>query len=120
VKLFYNMRICAYCKIMNYQQAKIRATALKALAHPMRILIVDALRSGDRCVSEITALGSINQSNVSRHLATLKKAGIVSDRRIKNRVIYRLEAPSVLDTLEPAAEVARLDVKRRTEKIKKL
>jgi ArsR family transcriptional regulator len=105
---------------MNYQQAKIMAKALKALAHPMRVLIVDALKAGDRCVSEITALGSINQSNVSRHLATLKRAGIVSDHRIKNRVFYRLETPSALEMFGPAAEVARVDVKRRTEKIKKL
>jgi len=105
---------------MNYQQAKIRAKALKALAHPMRILIVDALRDGDLCVKEITALGSINQSNVSRHLFTLKKAGIVSDRRIQNRVIYKLETPAILKTLDPAAAVARVDIKRRTEKAKKL
>jgi ArsR family transcriptional regulator, arsenate/arsenite/antimonite-responsive transcriptional repressor len=100
---------------VNYQQAKIRANVLKALAHPMRVLIVDALRGGDRCVSEITALGTISQSNVSRHLATLNRAGIVSDRRIKNRVVYRLEAPAALDLLDPAAEIARRDIKRRTE-----
>ena len=105
---------------MNYQQAKIRAKALKALAHPMRILIVDALRDGDLCVNEITALGSINQSNVSRHLFTLNKAGIVSDRRVKNRVIYKLEAPAALATLDPAADVARVDMKRRAEKAKQL
>ena len=105
---------------MNYQQAKIRAKAFKALAHPMRIVIVDALRDGDLCVNEITALGSINQSNVSRHLFTLKKEGIVSDRRIKNRVMYRLETPEILKTLEPAAEVARIDIKRRAEKVEKL
>jgi DNA-binding transcriptional ArsR family regulator len=71
-------------------------------------------------MARVSLLGHISQSNVSRHLVTPKKEGIVSDRRIRNRVIYRLEALSVLDTLEPAAEVARLDVKRRTEKVKKL
>ncbi len=105
---------------MKYQQAKLRAKVLKAVAHPMRILIVDALRGGDRCVKEITALGAINQSNVSRHLATLKRAGVVSDRRVKNRVIYKLEAPQVLDVLDPAAAVARLDLKRHNQKAKML
>ena len=115
--------ICAYAHIvliMNYQQAKIRAKALKAVAHPMRVLIVDALRDGEKCVSEITALGRINQSNVSRHLFTLKQAGIVSDRRINNRVMYKLEAPAILKTLAPAAEVAKVDITRRSEKAKKL
>jgi ArsR family transcriptional regulator len=105
---------------MNYQQAKMRAKALKAVAHPMRILIVDLLRDGEKCVKDITALGTINQSNVSRHLATLKRAGIVSDRRIRNRVIYKLEAREILKTLEPAAEVARFDLQRHENKAKDL
>ena len=113
--------LCAYAHniiTMNYQQANERAKILKALAHPMRILIVDALQKGDRCVFELCALGSINQSNVSRHLATLKRVGVISDRRIKNRVVYRLETPSVLDVFEPAARAVRSDIKRRTERTK--
>ena len=105
---------------MNYQQAKVRAKALKAVAHPMRIVIVDALKNGDRCVCDLLALGRIDQSNISRHLATLKRAGIVSDRRVKNRVFYKLETPQVLDLLNPAAAVARSDLKRHTEKVKSL
>ncbi len=89
---------------------------LKAVAHPMRILIVDALRNGERCVRDLVKLGTISQSNVSRHLFTLKKAGIVSDRRVKNRVIYKLETPEVLDLLAPAAEVARSEMKRSADK----
>ncbi len=53
----------------------------------------------------------------------LKRVGIVSDRRVMTKVIYRLETPSVLETLEPAAKAVRLDIKRRvkrTEKYKKL
>ncbi|HKL22990.1 MAG TPA: metalloregulator ArsR/SmtB family transcription factor [Tichowtungia sp.] len=93
------------------------AKSLKAMAHPMRIVIVDALKDGDRCVRDLTSLGSINQSNVSRHLATLKRVGIVSDRRVKNQVIYKLEAPEVLDLLSPAASVARSELKRHADKV---
>ena len=105
---------------MNYQQAKVRARVLKAVAHPMRIVIVDALLKGDRCVCDFLALGSIDQSNVSRHLATLKRAGIVSDRRVKNRVIYRLETPEIAEVFGPAAAVARAELLRQTEKVKAL
>lgn len=98
---------------MNYREAKERAKVLKAIAHPMRILIVDALRQEDRCGRDLCALGQISQSNVSRHLAMLKRAGIISDRRVKTRVFYRLETPSVLNTLDPAAEAVRVDSKRR-------
>ena len=98
---------------MKYTEAKERAKILKAVAHPMRILIIEALKDGDRCGRELCALGHINQSNVSRHLSMLKKAGIVSDRRERTRVFYRLETPSVLSTLEPAAEAVRVDSRRR-------
>lgn len=86
---------------------------LKAVAHPMRILIVEALKDGDKCGKELCALGQINQSNVSRHLAFLKKAGVISDRREKTRMFYRLEAPSVIQMLDPAAEAVRVDRRRR-------
>lgn len=101
---------------MNYHEAKQRAKILRAVAHPMRILIVEALKKSDRCVSDLCSLGKINQSNVSRHLATLKREGIVSDRRVGNRVVYRLETPSVLNVFEPAAEAVRVDSKRRSSR----
>lgn len=79
----------------------------------MRVLILEALKNGDKCGRDLCALGHINQSNVSRHLSMLKKAGIISDRREQTRVFYKLETPSVLKTLDPAAEAVRVDSKRR-------
>jgi len=101
---------------MNYQQAKERAKVLKALAHPMRILIVEALKEKELCGRELCALGTISQSNVSRHLAMLKRVGIISDQRINKRVLYRLEAPGVIETFEPAAKVVRTDIQRRVKR----
>ena len=98
---------------MNYRQAKERAKVLKALSHPMRLLIVEALAKRALCVTEICSLGKLSQSNVSRHLYILKQHGIVSDQRIKNRVIYRLVALSVLEVFEPAANAVRTDMERR-------
>lgn len=98
---------------MKYQTAVICAGVLKAAAHPMRLRIIDELRQGDRCVRDLGALGTINQSNVSRHLATLEKAGIISGRRHLNKVIYHLEAPEILKIFQPTAHVAKRDIKRR-------
>ncbi len=103
---------------MNYRQAKIRADILKALAHPVRVLIVEALQKGDRCVTELNRLAGINQSNISRHLATLKKAGVVSDRRLGMKVLYRLQTPCILRAFECAVEVVHADTKRRNEYLK--
>jgi ArsR family transcriptional regulator len=103
---------------MNYQQAKERAKVLKAMAHPMRILIVEALAKEDLCGTELCKLGSINQSNVSRHIAVLKREGIISDRRSLKRVLYHLEARSVLQLPDPAARAVRANIQRHTERTK--
>jgi len=110
------LTLCAYAHILcsvNYQQAKIRSEILKALAHPLRVLIVNALMAGDRCVCKLNELADINQSNISRHLAILKKAGIVSDRREGMKVFYRLETPCILKAFECAVEVVRAQAERR-------
>lgn len=98
---------------MNYSQAKIRSEILKALAHPARVLIVHALTGGDRCVGELNALVDIDQSNISRHLAVLKRAGIIADRRDGMRVFYHLKAPCILKALKCAVEVMRNDASNR-------
>ncbi len=100
---------------MNHRQARIRADILKALAHPLRVLIVDALKGGERCVCELNALADIDQSNVSRHLAILKQAGIVSDRRAGMKVFYRLETPCILRAFDCAADVLRIKAGRRRQ-----
>ncbi|MBU4212801.1 MAG: metalloregulator ArsR/SmtB family transcription factor [Verrucomicrobia bacterium] len=103
---------------MNYSQAKIRSEILKALAHPVRVLIVDALTGGDRCVCELNALVDIDQSNISRHLAVLKRAGIIADRRDGMRVFYRLKAPCILKALKCAVEVMKNDAGSRNMLLK--
>lgn len=102
---------------MKYEQAKVRADILKALAHPVRVLIVNALTDGDRCVCELNKLADIDQSNISRHLAMLKKAGIVSDRRDGMKVFYHLQTPCILKAFECAVEVVRAEAKRREKEL---
>lgn len=98
---------------MKYEQAKIRAEILKALAHPVRVLIVDALANGDRCVCELNKLADIDQSNISRHLSSLKKAGILSDRREGMKVFYHLKTPCILKAFECAVDVVRSEMKEK-------
>lgn len=102
---------------MNYEQARVRADILKALGHPARVLIVDALMSGDRCVCELNELVDIDQSGLSRHLALLKRAGIVSDRRRGMNVFYHLETPCILKAFECAVEVVRSGTERANKSL---
>ena len=104
--------------VMNYQQAKVRADILKALAHPVRVLVVSALTDGDQCVCELNTLADIDQSGLSRHLSHLKKAGIVRDRREGMKVFYHLETPCILKAFDCAVDVIKADVKRRNDTLK--
>lgn len=68
------------------EQAKI----FKALGHPSRLLIVDALRNGEKCVGDLKELVGDDMSTISNHLSILRTAGIVSgDKRGKN-IYYKL------------------------------
>ncbi len=74
-----------------------RARVIKALAHPSRLLIVDELSRGERCVCELTELVGHDISTVSKHLALLRQSGIVADEKRGLQVYYRLTTPCVLN-----------------------
>jgi ArsR family transcriptional regulator len=76
---------------------KQRARVMKALAHSSRLMMVDALARGERCVCELTRLVGADISTVSKHLSVLKDAGIVDCRKEGVQVFYRLRVPCVLN-----------------------
>lgn len=82
-----------------------RARIIKALAHPARLLIVDALQQGPRCVRDLRNLVGSDLSTVSKHLSVLKQAGIVSDDKRGVQVYYRLHCPCVIAFFECAEKV---------------
>jgi DNA-binding transcriptional ArsR family regulator len=77
-------------------QFEAKAKVIKAMAHPTRLFIVDQLSGGERCVCELTEMIGADMSTVSRHLATLKNAGLVSDDKRGLQVFYALKVPCVL------------------------
>jgi ArsR family transcriptional regulator len=70
-----------------------RARVAKALGHPSRLLILDALQQREQCVCELTELVGADQSTVSKHLAVLKQAGLVEDRKEGTMAFYRIRVP---------------------------
>ena len=63
----------------------------QALGDPSRRAIFKALMRGEAAVKDLTARFDISQPAVSQHLARLKEAGLVNDRRDGRRVYYRVE-----------------------------
>ena len=78
-------------KLKPRQLYEARAKVAKALAHPSRLLMLDALAEKEMCVCDLTDLVGADQSTVSKHLAVLKNAGIVADRKEGVMIYYRLK-----------------------------
>jgi ArsR family transcriptional regulator len=76
-----------------------QAEILKAMAHPLRIAVLDFLRDQEQCVCDIAKHVDSERSNVSRHLSLMVKAGILESRKEGLKVFYQLKAPCVLDFL---------------------
>ncbi|MCL6520614.1 MAG: metalloregulator ArsR/SmtB family transcription factor [Armatimonadetes bacterium] len=82
---------------MNRRIYELRAKIIKAMAHPSRLMIIDELAKGERCVYELRDLVGSDISTVSKHLAVMKDAGIVIDRKVGQQVFYSLRVPCILN-----------------------
>jgi len=74
-----------------------QAEIIKAMAHPLRIAIVDFLKDGQQCVCDIAEYIGSERSNVSRHLSVMVNAGVLEYRKEGLKVIYKLKTPCILD-----------------------
>ena len=82
-----------------------KADVLKALAHPTRLWMAEKLSEGERCVCEFVEEIDADFSTVSKHLAVLKNAGIVSLDKRGKQVYYHLKVPCVLNFINCVEEV---------------
>lgn len=70
------------------------ASVFKALGDPTRLRLLCLLLDGERCVCELTDAVEEAQPKISRHLAALRKAGLVATRRDGLWIHYRLAEPT--------------------------
>ena len=74
---------------------ELKAELFKALAHPLRVRILELLVPGERAVSDLLAETGLEASHLSQHLAVLRRTRVVVAHREGNAVRYRLADPSV-------------------------
>jgi DNA-binding transcriptional ArsR family regulator len=74
-----------------------QAEIVKAIAHPLRIAILDFLKDGEQCVCDIAEHVGSERSNVSRHLSVMVNAGVLEHRKEGLKVIYKLRTPCILE-----------------------
>ena len=67
----------------------------KALSDPTRLRIVQYLVGGEKCVSELSKKLRVDQPAVSHHLSSLKRSGLLSERRQGKNVYYRIDSSLV-------------------------
>lgn len=67
-----------------------KAKVFKALGHPSRLAIVEALCSGELCVCDIVPVVGRDISTVSKHLSLLKEAGVLTHNKRGTNVYYSL------------------------------
>jgi len=84
---------------MDKKVAEQVAEVLKAVAHPVRLQIVELLEAKEMCVGDIvTALG-VKQAITSQRLNMMKDKGVLNCRRNGTKVYYRIENKNVVRLL---------------------
>lgn len=71
------------------------AELFSLLSTPVRLKIISALCNGEKNVSELLAQIDTTQPNMSQHLSTLYRAGVLGKRRDSTQIYYRLQSERV-------------------------
>ena len=82
-----------------------KAEFFKALAHPLRIHILDALRDGELSVAELRDILGVEPPNASQQLAILRSKNLVAARKDGNNVFYSVRDPMVFHLLDDAKAI---------------
>jgi DNA-binding transcriptional ArsR family regulator len=82
-----------------------KASFFRALAHPVRIRILEVLGKGERNVQELQEVLGLDQPTVSQQLAILRGKNIVTPRKLGTTVRYALSDPLVTKLLAVAREI---------------
>ena len=83
----------------------LHADICKTLAHPKRLQILHALRSGERSVTQLRALLKISRANLSQHLAILRARNVVVPRRHGASVYYSVSSTKIIRACDLMREV---------------
>ena len=82
------------------------ARIAKAMGSGYRLEILEFLAQGERSVEELARLVGLTVANASQHLQQLRQAGLVKNRKVGQRVFYRLAGEDVVMLLSALREVA--------------
>ncbi len=99
---------------------EVKASVLNALAHPLRLRIIERLRRGPCCVCKMLLELGAEQSNVSHHLAILRSAGIVQCKKRGLEVWYEVTDPRIFKIIDMLEECVVGNLKKKSELLKEM
>ena len=79
---------------------RLHADVCRVLTDPKRLMLLAALRAGQRSVGELALEIGVPLPNASQHLAVLRTARLVDSRRVGTTVVYRLAEPAIADACD--------------------
>ena len=86
--------------LLDIDKLELAASKLRAIAHPMRIAIIDLLQEKQLSVTEIYEKLDIEQASASHHLNILKTKGVLASKRNGKKIFYSLKNQTLTEIIE--------------------
>jgi DNA-binding transcriptional ArsR family regulator len=105
---------------MRFPASYFKADFFKVLSNPIRIQILDTLRTGEKSVNDIAHYLELEASSVSQQLTVLRRSNLVIARKQGNQVFYSIRDLAIFKVLDAALEVFNnhlVDVRETLEKL---
>ena len=94
-----------YSSVDQQRDVETASRSLKAMSHPLRLMILCKLGEEEFSVQDIVDNVGTSQSNISQHLAILRDKGILSARKDANKVFYKVSDFKTLKLIDMMREV---------------
>lgn len=108
------------CIMIDKDLIDFESQFLKAIAQPTRLKILYFLRDGEKCACKIIPKMKEDQSSISRHLTSLKNAGILESRKEGVSVYYKIKDRRVFSILGLVDDMLKAQVKEEAKVMKVL
>lgn len=104
---------------MNLRVYELHADICKIFSNAKRLEILNALRKGEKTVSELSKITKLSQTNLSQHLSVLRHRKVVIARKDGRNTYYRISNPKIIKACDLMREVL-YDQLRESDKLVKI
>ncbi len=97
---------------------ELQAEVCKSIASAKRLEIINALKTGEKSVTELVEILGVPKANVSQHLATMRNKGILKARRNGVNIYYSISSQKVIEACSLMREVLTEMMRDRKKMLK--